>query len=469
MDCLDQQLFVLARRPAMAELVPKVTADDPRLPALRADLAAKAEQDGKPAPTDAAVIAAQQNADIQQAAGFATSVFMMGWAVGGIGFGVMGDRVGRVKTLMLTILLYAVFTGLSAISNSTTDFYLYRFLTGLGVGGVFAAAVTLLAETMPDHIRPFALGAFQASSVLGNCTAALISMWFGALQERGAFVGQTLLGYQMSPWRLMFVIGILPGLLVVLIQAKLKEPEKWLAAKAAGGKKGGSYAELLGDPRYRRNAVLGLVLALSGVIGLWGIAFFSPDLQQYVAEPTYQKQAAELGLTGPDAAKYVTGQKAYWAGITSLVQNLGAFFGIFAFSAASIYAGRKPTFAFFFVTAGLSTAGVFLFLQEWSDIFWMVPVMGFFQLALFGGYAIYFPELFPTRLRSTGTSFCYNVGRLVSAVGPALLGLLTSTIYAAYPAPYPLRYAGVTMCAVFLLGLAVLPFLPETKGKPLPE
>jgi hypothetical protein len=95
--------------------------------------------------------------------------------------------------------------------------------------------------------------------------------------------------------------------------------------------------------------------------------------------------------------------------------------------------------------------------------------MGFCQLALFGGYAIYFPELFPTRLRSTGTSFCYNVGRLVAAVGPLTLGLLTSKVFGAYPQPMPFRLAGVTMCAVFLLGLVALPFAPETRGQPLPE
>jgi MFS family permease len=100
----------------------------------------------------------------------------------------------------------------------------------------------------------------------------------------------------------------------------------------------------------------------------------------------------------------------------------------------------------------------------------MIPIMGFFQLALFGGYAIYFPELFPTRLRSTGTSFCYNVGRLIAASGPAMLGYLTSpAVFGSYPAPLPFRYAGVAMCGVFALGLLVLPFLPETKDKPLPE
>jgi MFS family permease len=477
MDCLDQQLFVLARRPAMTELVGKVKDDDSRLPALLDKLKVEAAKSSKPEPTIGQAQLALQNADIGEAAGYATSIFMLGWAVGGIGFGIMGDRVGRVKTLTLTILLYAVFTGLSSLSNSTLDFYFYRFLTGLGVGGVFAASVTLLAETMPDASRPFILGLFQASSVLGNCTAALLSIWFGSLQEGGFFAEKTMLGFPLSPWRLMFVIGILPALLVVFVQLKLKEPEKWKQMVAAGGKKGGSYGELLGEQPWRSRAIFGLILALSGVVGLWGIAFFSPDLQSYVAEPTYKEEAKKLieqkGLTGKEAesfaAKYVGGQKAYWSGITSLVQNMGAFFGIFAFSVLATRIGRKPTFAIFLVIAGAMTAMVFLYLNSWSDIFWMIPLMGFFQLALFGGYAIYFPELFPTRLRSTGTSFCYNVGRLISAVGPALLGLLTSQVFAHLPAPNPLRYAGLTMCSVFLIGLIALPFLPETKGKPLPE
>jgi MFS family permease len=129
--------------------------------------------------------------------------------------------------------------------------------------------------------------------------------------------------------------------------------------------------------------------------------------------------------------------------------------------------GRRIAFAIAFVLAMISTAFTFWFLDEFSEIFWMIPIMGFCQLSLFGGYAIYLPELFPTRLRSTGVSFCYNVGRLVAAVGPLALGLLTSRVFAGYHEP--MRYAGVAMCSVFLLGLIALPFAPETKGKPLPE
>ena len=199
MDCMDQQLFALARRPAMNELVPVVTPEDARLPAHVQKLNEQAEKQGKkPVDTEQA-IKSLRDADVGKAAGDATSIFLIGWAVGGIGFGVLGDRWGRVKTLTSTVLLYALFTGLSALSNSVLDFHFYRFLTGLGVGGVFAASVTLLAETMPDNARPFVIGLFQASSVLGNCTAAIISMWLGSLQQDGAFVGETLFGFPMSP------------------------------------------------------------------------------------------------------------------------------------------------------------------------------------------------------------------------------------------------------------------------------
>ncbi len=478
MDCMDQQLFALARRPAMESLVPAVTKDDPRFEAQKKEMISKA--DGKDVPDDH-VISSLRNADINTAAGWATSFFLAGWATGGIFFGILGDRWGRVKTLMLTIGMYAAFTGLSALSGSTIDFHMYRFLTGLGVGGVFAAAVTLLAETVPSNARPFALGLFQASSVLGNCTAALIRMYLGALEEAGEFANQTIFGFPMESWRLMFLVGILPGFLIVFIQFGLKEPEKWRLAKAAGGvKRVGSYSELLGDPQWRKSAIFGLLLALSGVIGLWGIGFFSYDLQSYVAKPVYVQEAIDQGLMSqaqkeageipPAAAKYIGGQTAYWSGITSLMQNGGAFFGIFAFSWITFGIGRKPAFALFFILAAASTAAVFMFLNDRSDIFWMVPMMGFFQLALFGGYAIYFPELFPTRLRSTGTSFCYNVGRLISAGTPVLLGFLSSSaVFGTYEAPLPFRYAGVTMCAFFGLGLIALIFLPETKDRPLPE
>jgi MFS family permease len=170
-----------------------------------------------------------------------------------------------------------------------------------------------------------------------------------------------------------------------------------------------------------------------------------------------------------DRAKELDGRLTWWAGINGLILNIGAFFGIYSFSRLTHYVGRKPAFAVTFLLALITTALTFWYLKELRDFFWMVPLMGFFQIALFGGYAIYFPELFPTRLRSTGTSFCYNVGRYVASPGPLLLGTLASAVFGHYGEVMSWRYAGVTMCLCFIPGLLVLPFAPETKGKPLPE
>lgn len=521
-DTMDQQLFNLARGPAMNELL--------------------------------------AGGNTQFYGGLATMIFMLGWATGGIVFGIMGDRVGRARTMVLTILLYSLFTGLSALSWDFWSFAAFRFLTGLGVGGEFAVGVALVAEVMPDRARPHALGWLQALSAVGNITAALISIGLAPLEAAGA------LG-ELKPWRYMFLIGALPALLALLVRRRLKEPERWQALRAEadreGGQQLGSLRELFGDPTWRKNALIGLVLATSGVVGLWGIGFFSFDLTRSVFRETFEaegrargeadgnrefvrlavhhskalEEAAEMvktaaNLLDPDAkalygaalalrqaGKTVTpetvlaalddkGQtgtdrdrrRTYlgeppaapegvtpharrvaqwsmeiesrltlWAGLNGLLLNIGAFFGIYSFSKVTHHIGRKPAFAITFVLALLSTAFTFWYLKELRDVFWMVPIMGFCQIALFGGYAIYFPELFPTRLRSTGTSFCYNVGRYVAAPGPLLLGYLASMVFGQYGEVLSWRYAGVTMCSFFLLGLLVLPFAPETKGKPLPE
>ncbi len=466
-DCLDQQLFILARPAAMADLVTGI--DDPRELAL----------------------------ERRKAGDTATSFFLAGWATGGLFFGVLGDRIGRAKTMLLTIVLYSLFTGLSALSTNQWDFSLYRFLTGLGVGGEFAVGVALVAEVMPATARPYTLGLLQALSALGNVSAALINLGLGMAQEEGLVE---------SPWRVMFLVGAGPALLALLIRRRLKEPERWQNAQhdKSVEKQLGSYRELFSDPRWRKNAILGLLLACSGVIGLWAVGFFSPDLVRYVQQKPIaievinenlnaartagdadrvEKlerlhslwQSAPTGgpIVAPDLAAVddsmkatINGRLTRWQSLTSIMINIGAFCGMFGFSALSQRIGRKPTFAIALVSAYISTIVVFWYLTEFWQIFVMVPIMGFCQLSLFGGYAVYFPELFPTHLRSTGTSFCYNVGRFVAALGPLAKSQLESYFSSS---DEPLRSAGVAMCTVFLIGLLALPFAPETKGKPLPE
>jgi MFS family permease len=286
-------------------------------------------------------------------------------------------------------------------------------------------------------------------------SAATAGMVLGQFEERGLISGS---------WKLMFLIGLAPAVLAIPIMARLQEPERWKAAaqedgSGAGPHKLGSIAELFGDPRWRRNAIVGMILALAGVVGLWGIGFFSYDLGRTVFRKHFETQ----GLS----AQEIGGKLTFWTGVMSLLQNAGGFLGVYTFSRVTQRIGRRPAFAISFVIAALATMATFRFLDRFWQVFVLIPLMGFCLMTLFGGYAIYFPELFPTRLRSTGVSFCYNVGRLVAAFGPSALGLLTARVYHGYPEP--MRYAGMTMCAVFGIGLLVLPFAPETKDQPLPE
>ncbi|MFN4874429.1 MAG: MFS transporter [Akkermansiaceae bacterium] len=449
-DCLDQQLFNLARKPAMDALL-------------------GAKQDmmlfGK-FPI--------------QAGALSTSIFVLGWATGGMIFGSLGDRYGRAKMLSVTVLLYSIATGLSALSQSFTDFAVYRFITGLGVGGVFGLAVALVADTVPGHVRPRALGVLQSFSAVGNCAAGFI----------GLTIALTALGDNDNYWKWLFVIGALPAFLVATIQLRMKEPESWTQSRdkaKAEGKRSGSYRDLFGHSLWLKHALLGMVLSCAGVIGLWGIGVFSSDLVGDIIS----HNLLEAGAKPEEISK----GKQLWMSLNLLAFNAGAFAGMLIFTRVAVALGRKKAFAVFFTGALLVTVFVFQMIGKINgrwDILWMAPLMGFFQLSVFAGFSIYLPELFPTRLRATGVSFCYNVGRYFAALGPFTLGALAAGFgkkaqaLAEKNAPEGItdaalgalksvakidafRDAASWMCLIFLIGIIVLPFLPETKGKPLPE
>ena len=425
-DCLDQQLFILARNDALKYLLPP----------------------GSTGPT------------IKEYGGYATSIFVCGWATGGMIFGSIGDRIGRARTLTLTVLIYSLCTGLSAFSQGWIDFALFRFLTGLGVGGVFGLAVALVADSLPNSARTGALGLLQALSALGNITAGLISMLMGRLVANQVIDAE-------NSWKYMFLIGAIPAFLCVFIQFRLKEPEKWVKARNEGklaGVKFGSYQSLFGEARWRKSALLGMMLCVAGVIGLWGIGFFSPELVGDVITNSLREQGV--------AESEIAAAKANWIGINSICQNAGAFFGMIAFTWLAQRIGRKPAFVLGYLAAMLATVFYFQKFQGTSDV-WMSAVMGACQLGLFAGFAIYLPELFPIRLRSTGTSFCYNVGRFIAASGPFTFGILQKLLVPqdadAAERLSAFRNAASLMSLVFLIGIVVIIFLPETKGQPLPE
>lgn len=417
-DCLDQQFFNLARDGAMDDLL----ADK-----------ARATEFGP----------------------YSTSVFLVGWAVGGMILGALGDRYGRARMLTVSVLLYSLCTGLSAFSTSFFDFCLYRFVTGVGVGGVFGLAVALVADSVPDRTRAPALGLLQSLSTWGNILAGFVGMGIGALALRDA------LPFHLRAWQAIFLVGALPALLCVGILAKLREPEKWVRARAEGAARGvkfGSYASLLRHPVWRRQAWGGLVLCSAGIVGLWGIGNFHPRIVRDVIET----HLAAAGLSPSQLAS----EKAWWSSLGLLLQNAGGFCGMMAAAKLAQVRGRKVAYAAALACSFLSTLLVFKFLRGVSDIYWMLPLMGFGQLAAFAVYAIYLPELFPTSLRSTGTSFCYNCGRLVAATAPFTIGKITRSLGGDVES---FRTAGMAVSLVLLVGFAVLPLLPETRDRPLPE
>jgi MFS family permease len=413
-DCMGQRIFVLAREPAMRDLL------------------------GSGA-TDALVKSWGSNA---------TFILMIGWATGGILFGMMSDRWGRVKTMVATLLAYTLFSGLTGLARTGNEFLLYRFLGGLGIGGMFGAATTLVAESVPSRVRPLALGFMQALSAVGNITGSLLSTWIQP--------GQADFYHGYAGWRFIFFAGTVPAVLAVPIALILHEPEPWKEAKRRAkeskdaSQQVGSILDLFRHPRWRRHTFVGIMLGLAGMAGLWGIGFFSPELISTALKGAPQKMVDTV------------------RGYGTAFQDVGAFLGMTTFTIVATYVGRRIAFFGAFILCLATTILVFNNLRSGSDAYWMLPMMGFAQLSVFGGYSMYFPELFPTRLRGTGVGFCYNTVRYLAAVFPPLLAGLNALLLR-HAVAEPFRKSATILSFIFLLGLVALIWAPETKGKPLPE
>ncbi|MGD1031473.1 MAG: MFS transporter [Opitutaceae bacterium] len=388
-------------------------------------------------------------------ASYTTSFLLIGWAIGGLIFGALGDRFGRARILAITLLIYSVGTGASAFVSSYWQFCACLLFTGLGVGGVFGLAVALVADSISDEARAPALGLLQSLSTCGNILAALIGMGIGLL------AAASLLPFGLKPWQMLFLVGAVPAFLCIFLIRRLPEPDKWVRARAEGARRGvkfGSYANLLMNPRWSRHAWLGLVFCCAGIIGLWGLGNFHPQIVRSIVAG----HLAQSHLS----ADALASKKAYWSSVGLLMQNIGGFCGMMTMARLAQSWGRRPALAVALLLSFLSTLLVFRYLRDFSQIFWMLPIMGFGQLGVFSVYAIYLPELFPTSLRSTGTSFCYNFGRLAAASAPFTIGRLTKALGGDIEG---FRTAGMWVSLVLLIGIVVLPFLPESRNQPLPE
>lgn len=389
-------------------------------------------------------------------------IFLAGGTFGGLLFGSLGDKWGRKPVMVLTILFYSIFSGLTYFATDLWHVGVLRFLVAMGVGGEWAVAAALVAEVFPKHARTHAGGIFHATGVLGTWIAALTAM--GVENE----------------WRIAYLIGILPALLTLWIRASIKEPEKWQEAKEEG-KRMGSYADLFGDARWRARALLGMTLAAVGLGTFWGVCVATQDLTRElllsIASENFKTSLTSLVQSG--AGVYCWPQLIEVGGLLhkfgvesseadreskfayGIIQVTGALFGQLSFGPLCARLGRKRTFALMHVLSFIMVLVVCYLPRSYMQMLILLPLFGFVTLSIHSGYAIYFPELFPNHLRSTGASFCFNAGRLIAA--PVLI--LSGYVKTITSLPNAIAMLG----GLFLLGLLVLAYLPETKGEDLPE
>lgn len=394
----------------------------------------------------------------------AFACFLVGGALGGIVFGMLSDRIGRKKTMTLTILFYSLFTCLSAFSAEWWHLAGLRFLVAMGVGGEWAVASSMVYEVFPKRARAHVGGIFHASSVLGTYLAVATVYFFIGNAEVGKAItnwahdslGITdpLLAASVK-WRIGFAMGALPALLIIWIRSSLKEPEEWQAARerAAAGdqtEQVGRIGELFSSGLLR-NTLVGFTLAAVGMATFWGVHIHGKSTMREAAVPRVEAEYTDA----PDQKAALT----RWEMLGMLLVTTGGGLGLLSFGPLSQKVGRRMAFLLFHLGGLVSAVLLFSLTYSLTTLYLLLPIFGFLTLGMHAGYAIYFPELYPTRLRGTGTGFCFNAGRIAAAPILYLSGWMKSD------GGYTLSSACLTLSLLYLLGVFVLLFAPETRER----
>ena len=393
------------------------------------------------------LLAPDQLASLPIYIGGLLAVTLIGWATGGIIAGILADYIGRKRMLMLSILWYALFTGLTAFAGSYASLLILRFLTGLGLGAEWGPGTAILGESWPAKSRG------RAASVLQS------AIGFGLLVASGVWLFVAPLG--PAAWRYMFLIGVLPALSVLWIRTSVQDPDLWIAARerrrlarqrvASGGSvrpedralAGFTVKQILAAPDLRRRLLLLLVLSLSTIVAWWAVSSWIPFYAGQIAAKAGGNAQRAVALAG-------------------LYYNLGGILGYFVFGVLADAWGRKPTMVLYYAGAVVLVLVLFRAVQDPSVFLVVAAVNGFFTLGQFAWMPVYLPELFPTAVRGSAISLVFDVTRYLAAAGPLLAGWLIVNL------------GGVSAAAsiiglAYILGLVVTPFAaPETKGRPLP-
>ena len=382
-------------------------------------------------------------------AGLAIGITLLGWGIGGLAGGVIADYVGRKRTMVLAVFFYALLTGITAFSTSLTMLIAMRFLTGLAIGAEWSTGIALVAESWPDKARPKGLGLLQSAFGAGAVMAAVIWFFLAMYQPWGS-----------ETWRLLFLIGALPGLCVFYLMRALEESERWLTAvrekrweaiegqtQAPGAKSGErpfTLTSLFRSPEARRRLWLTFLMSLATTTGWWAVSTWSP---------VYAEQLA--AANGEPAG--------VWGARVALIYTLGGWIAYMASGFVADWLGRRKYLLLLFAGSLVITWATYL----WTGDLWTFSLLAFLNGVITLGFgfswmAIYPVELFTSSVRSTAASVVFNGARLIAWVFPIIAGTLVANFGG-------ITNAALIISSIYMVGLFVPWFLPETVGKPLPH
>lgn len=358
--------------------------------------------------------------------GYATAAFLLGAAAGGVIFGWLGDKIGRVRAMSFSILAYSFFTGFIYFAQEPWHLCAFRFIAALGMGGEWALGIALVMEVWPEKHRPLMAGIIGAAANVGFALMAVIAIF---------------LKVTIDSWRWVAVVGAAPAVLTFVVRLFVPESEKWHAAVKQAPTKTNPLAEIFG-PNLWKKTLIATALSSIALIGTWGSVQWLPLWADKMAGAT---DATAKG----------------WTGMSS---GIGAVVGCLL----GAYIGRFITrrMAYFLLCLGslITCAILFNGIHTYGPVFLtMTFLVGAFTAAFYGWLPLYLPELFPTRVRATGQGLSYNFGRILAAIGAVQMGSLMKIFDGSY------AKAGAIITLIYVVGLGLIWIAPETKDKPLPE
>jgi MFS family permease len=355
------------------------------------------------------------------------ATFLLGAALGGIFFGWMGDKVGRVRSMAISIVMYSLFTGLWYFAGAPWHIAVLLFIAAIGMGGQWSLAVSLVMEVWPEKNRPMLAGVIGAANNFGLVSIAVV----------GFIVPIT-----VDSWRWMALCGLIPGLLAIFVILSVPESKKWKKSVSEAKSKIKPLKEIF-TPPILKNTIIGIVLGTTMMAGTWAAATtFGPRWTNVIAGPDnpFSKAAFQMAMSG------------------------GAIIGCLLAPLLAQKIGRKRAYFFCALAAFITTQVLFRTFDTYNVwLFVMIVVMGITVVSFYGLLPLYLPELFPTRVRATGSGLAYNSGRFLAAAGAVSTGTLVSY----FDGDYGLAVSTITL--IYIVGMIIIWFAPETKGKGLPE